>query len=205
MNKERYTVWSQWDEVKDNLASKINESDKNVITFAEIGNNTSHSASNITLSGVKWTNNGDGTITAKRVETSASDSSCNIRTSKGSLYIDNYCNGDYVLSGCPGTGGTLMRALKTTESGEYRATDSGRGVTLVDKGTFEGIYINMFYPSDFDGEVVFKPMVCEKVDFDITDQFVEYRPYVVVNGTRIYVSNTVPTGDIPDGSIGIGW
>lgn len=29
--------------------------------------------------------------------------------------------------------------------------------------------------------------------------------YVVINGIRLYVSSTEPTGDIPDGSIGVGW
>ena len=29
--------------------------------------------------------------------------------------------------------------------------------------------------------------------------------YFTVNGIRVYVSATVPTGDIPDGSVGVGW
>lgn len=29
--------------------------------------------------------------------------------------------------------------------------------------------------------------------------------YIEVNGIRLYVSSTEPTGDIPDGSIGVGW
>lgn len=29
--------------------------------------------------------------------------------------------------------------------------------------------------------------------------------YALVNGIRVYVSATAPTGDIPDGSIGVGW
>lgn len=29
--------------------------------------------------------------------------------------------------------------------------------------------------------------------------------YIVVNGIRLYVSLTAPTGDIPDGSVGVGW
>lgn len=29
--------------------------------------------------------------------------------------------------------------------------------------------------------------------------------YITVGGIRIYVSTTVPTGDIPDGSVGVGW
>lgn len=29
--------------------------------------------------------------------------------------------------------------------------------------------------------------------------------YFMINGVRVYVSSTAPTGDIPSGSIGIGW
>lgn len=29
--------------------------------------------------------------------------------------------------------------------------------------------------------------------------------YITVNGIRLYVSSTEPTGTIPDGSIGVGW
>ena len=29
--------------------------------------------------------------------------------------------------------------------------------------------------------------------------------YAIVNGIRLYVSSTAPTGDIPDGSVGVGW
>lgn len=29
--------------------------------------------------------------------------------------------------------------------------------------------------------------------------------YALINGIRVYVSATAPTGDIPDGSVGVGW
>ena len=29
--------------------------------------------------------------------------------------------------------------------------------------------------------------------------------YAIINGVRLYVSATAPTGDIPDGSVGVGW
>lgn len=29
--------------------------------------------------------------------------------------------------------------------------------------------------------------------------------YAIINGIRLYVATTAPTGDIPDGSIGVGW
>lgn len=29
--------------------------------------------------------------------------------------------------------------------------------------------------------------------------------YAIINGIRLYVSSTAPTGNIPDGSVGVGW
>ena len=29
--------------------------------------------------------------------------------------------------------------------------------------------------------------------------------YALINGIRLYVSSTAPTGNIPDGSVGVGW
>lgn len=29
--------------------------------------------------------------------------------------------------------------------------------------------------------------------------------YALVNGIRLYVASSAPTGDIPDGSVGVGW
>lgn len=29
--------------------------------------------------------------------------------------------------------------------------------------------------------------------------------YIIVNGIRLYISSTEPTGNIPDGSVGLGW
>lgn len=41
---------------------------------------------------------------------------------------------------------------------------------------------------------------------DMTDYIEEKTGgYVVINGIRLYVSSTEPTGDIPDGSVGVGW
>ena len=41
---------------------------------------------------------------------------------------------------------------------------------------------------------------------DMTDYIKEETGgYFVVNGIRIYVASSAPTGTIPDGSIGIGW
>lgn len=70
-------------------------------------------------------------------------------------------------------------------------------------------------------------MFCTKTAWDISNTNVPYIPtnaelsetingqqnttasggngYALINGIRLYASHTAPTGDIPDGSIGVGW
>lgn len=41
---------------------------------------------------------------------------------------------------------------------------------------------------------------------DMTDYIEEQTGgYIVVNGIRIYVASSAPSGEIPEGSIGLGW
>lgn len=75
----------------------------------------------------------------------------------------------------------------------------------------------MYYVYDdtkLDREAGYKPFaagtaakaIADKNGNDITTSYVPvYGNYFVVNGIRIYVSATAPTGTIPDGSIGIGF
>lgn len=41
---------------------------------------------------------------------------------------------------------------------------------------------------------------------DMAD-YIEEQPggYIIINGIRIYVASSAPTGTIPEGSIGLGW
>lgn len=139
---------------------------KNVLDYTEIGTNSAHGTT-YESNGVTFTLNSDGTITVTRTAPATVDSSCNLRTASGSLYIDNYCNGNYVLSGCPNGGGDVtysLRAIRDT----YRPTDTGGGVVLPDKGTYSNIYINMLVSAYFEGSVTFKPMVCSKTNWDVS-------------------------------------
>ena len=55
-------------------------------------------------------------------------------------------------------------------------------------------------------ETISNAAITYQTKADMTD-YIEEQPsgYIVVNGIRLYVSATAPTGDIPDGSIGVGW
>lgn len=178
MNKERYLVWKNYEVLSaapDALTKIIDGGAKNVLNYTEVGNNSSHGTT-VTLNGVTWTLNSDGTITATRAESSTVDSSCNLRISTGSLYVDNYCNGEYVLSGCPMGGGESTYSLRALRGDAYRITDTGLGILLPDKGTSTDIYINMLYNKDYNHTITFKPMICTKAEWDISQEYVPYRP-----------------------------
>lgn len=154
------------------LVELVDVSGKNKLTFAEIGTNDSH-GSTFTSGGVSWTLNQDGSITATRTESSATDSSCNLRIATGSLYIDDYCNGNYVLSGCPTGGGAETYAMRALRGDDYRVTDTGNGAVLPAKGAATDIYINMIYYAAYSGSITFKPMICSSAAWNISTEWIE--------------------------------
>jgi len=156
------------------LAEIIDGGDKNVLDFVEIGTNNSHGAT-FSSGGVSWTLNADGTVTATRTEASATDSSCNLRIDTGSLYVDGYCTGGYVLSGCPEGGGEDTYSLRALRGDTYRVTDTGDGILLPAKGESTDIYINMLYDKEYSGTITFKPMICSQAAWKISKAYQPHR------------------------------
>ncbi len=157
------------------LAELVDSGAKNVISFSEIGTNNSH-GSTYASNGVEYTLNSDFTITVERTATSTVDSSCNLRIDTGSLYIDDWCNGNYVLSGCPEGGGDSTYSLRALRGDDYRVSDTGEGVVLPDKGTNSSIYINMLVMAAFEGTATFKPMVCKQAAWKVSQAHQPFRP-----------------------------
>ena len=154
------------------LVELVDVSGKNKLAFAEIGTNDSH-GSTFTSGGVSWTLNQDGSITATRTASSATDSSCNLRIATGSLYIDDYCDNTFMLSGCPEGGGAETYALRALRGDDYRVTDTGSGALLIGKGYSTDIYINMIYYAAYSGTVTFKPMICSTAAWNISHEWIE--------------------------------
>lgn len=156
------------------LAEIIDSGAKNRLNYSEIGTNSSHGATYVS-NGVTFTLNSDFSITAERTATAAVDSSCNLRIASGSLYIDDFCNGNYILSGCPEGGGNTTYSLRAIRD-DYRPTDTGNGVELPDKGANTNIYINMLVMAAFEGTITFRPMICSKAEWDVSHTYAPYRP-----------------------------
>ena len=146
---------------------------KNVLNYSEIGTNSSHGTS-YTVNGVTFTMNPDGTVTATRVESSDSDSTCNLRTADGNLAVDDLCDGNHVLSGCPSGGGSTDYSIIAIR-GTYRMEDYGNGIVL-DNTSEKSVIVVLAVRKAFTGTITFKPMLCTKAAWDISHQYVPHRP-----------------------------
>lgn len=176
------------DENRAELIELVNVPGKNKLSFSEIGTNNSHGVT-FSSNGVDWTLNADGTITATRTSSSTTDSSCNLRIDTGSLYIDDFCNGSFVLSGCPEGGGENTFSLRALRDEDYRETDTGSGVILPDRGAFSNIYINMLYSKDYTGEITFRPMICSKTAFIISPAWIGPETPEASGGVTVYTNS----------------
>ena len=174
IDSEQESQGSALDEDRAALVEIVDSGAKNVLNYTEIGTNNSHGAVYIS-NGVTFTLNSDGSITAERTTASTVDSSCNLRIASSSLYIDDFCNGNYILSGCPEGGGDTTYSLRAIRD-DYRPTDTGNGVELPDKGANTNIYINILVMATFEGSITFRPMVCSKAFWQVSQTYQPYRP-----------------------------
>lgn len=127
--------------------------------------------------GVTYTINNDGTITANGTPSGTSPSYVVAATLDGSTYKNfaEFCNGDNVLSGCPSGGSSSTYRMYITGTG-YTREDFGTGVELTDTSVsplYLILYIYNGYTAD---NLTFKPMICNKSAWDISQKYVPYVP-----------------------------
>lgn len=114
--------------------------------------------------------NNDGTYTVSGTLAAANSISFNI----GAI------EGDLVLSGCPAGGGDNSYLLRITKSGSQVAgsVDTGNGSDVF---TMEGTdyALNIRFAAGTYTNVVFKPMICTKAAWDISQEYQPYRPNAI--------------------------
>ena len=143
------------------LVHLINESGKNKVL---------PTATTQTVSGITWTVNADGTITATGTATANSYITVQV------LPADSVFDGNYFLSGCPEGGSGSTYALYVAR-GSYTKYDYGEGVVL--SSSADGLNKNLIaivYNGQTVSDLTFKPMICKKVYWDITTKFMPYCP-----------------------------
>lgn len=143
------------------LVHLINESGKNRVK---------PTVTTQTVSGITWTVNADGTITANGTATA------NSYVTVQALPADYVFDGNYFLCGCPSGGGASTYALYVAR-GSYTKYDYGDGVMLSSStDDLNKNLIAIVYSGQTVTDLVFKPMICKKVYWDITHKYMPYCP-----------------------------
>lgn len=158
------------------LIELVDTGAKNLLHFDYIsGGSASGGGSTWTSNGVEFTITNDNEITVTRTSSSSSDATCQVYLSGSKIYVDSFCDGKHILSGCPSGGG-----IDTFWIGAYRnnygAIDFGNGALL---GPTENslIYIQITVKSSYSpSNLVFKPMICTKATWDVSRAYVPYCP-----------------------------
>lgn len=182
------------------LVEVVDSKDKNRLPFNNLdtikAQNTggTWTDNTYTWNGVTFTINEDFSITVNGTATGGN--AVLVLSNPGGFSIEE---GNWVLSGCPEGGSPSSYSISIA----YTVSDTGASAQftscsakLVRLYVIEGTTIT---------NLTFKPMVCSKADWDVSQKYIPNKPYTTVNGKRLYISSTAPTGNIPDGSVGVGW
>ena len=117
--------------------------------------------------GLTCTANSDGSYTVSGTLSSANSITFSI----------NAVDGDLILSGCPAGGGTSTYLCRITKSGVAvsESTDTGSGSNVFTMDGIDYAYAIRFSAGTY-ANIVFKPMICTKAAWDISQTYQPYRP-----------------------------
>lgn len=154
---------------------------KNLLYYNAIkADNANWSTSSVLRNGVRFTLNSDGTVTVNRESADSSNAYITLCINASTTEFDAkpYCDAEHVLSGCPSGGGSSTYALYAARS-TYAMYDYGDGVVLSTTEVAAPIYIMINIYNGYNAQnLVFKPMICTKSQFDISPT---YQPYALPN------------------------
>lgn len=163
------------DEDRAALVEIVDGGGKNRLKVEEVGTGSSHGTT-YENNGVTYTVNNDGTVSLSG--TASAQSYANLRLSSGSaITVDDFCNYNFVLSGCPSGGSESFCLSARTTNNTFVLRDTGNGVLLTNRGSYSGILvtINVQNGKDCSG-IIFRPMICTKAAWGISHEYQPYRP-----------------------------
>lgn len=158
------------------LADLIDSGRKNMFKVCtRIGTNNSNASAVYTQSGVRYTANGDGTITVERISSSSADSLVWLYDDNAAILIDDYCNGLYTFSnGFSGSASTARLRLAKLDGGQHLTVNDH--VIVPDRGSETGINTSIIVYSTFSGSITVKPMCCLTAAYNLSTNFVPFVP-----------------------------
>ena len=112
--------------------------------------------------------------------------------------------GTYIGSGCPSGGATDKYRIDyiINDSTVYRDTGNGVEFTVNDGDVIRSQIV--VYRGNTAPSAAFALMVCLKSAYTVSPTYQPHKGYDIINGRRVYVADTAPTGTIPTGAIWIG-
>ncbi len=157
-NRELYDMDASQEE---EIAYAINTGAKNLINYDGLGY-TSRDGVTRTTRGVTFTLNDDGTVSCSGTNDGTAVSRCRLFMGSSLLYIQDYCTGEYMISGCPINGGstTYYLVAYANTSPSYSVPDYGSGAILTEQSVSGNAFIEMVIGTGVDSTgTVFKPMI----------------------------------------------
>ena len=161
------------------IAEVVDNGAKNLFDYDVLGSNSSSVGTSVVVNGVRFTMNSDKSVTVNRESSSSQDAYVWFRKSDGSArYVTDFCDDEHVFSGAAGASASTYRLYINNINGSNTYKYFGEGEII---GTPQvtpnaaGIFIAASYnPSN----LVIKPMICSKSQWDVSHQF---EPYALPN------------------------
>lgn len=157
------------------LADLIDDGVKNRLPITtRIGPSNATAAATYTQAGVKFTANGDGTITIERLTANTNQAGVWLYDDSSAILVDDYADGTFEFSnGYVGSSTTARMRLSQLYEGGYLYIDEYDKIP--DKGSLTGINVSIVVYPTFTGTAILKPMICRQSYWQITNR---YRPYL---------------------------
>ena len=168
MNKERYLVWKDYKVLSatpDALTQIIDSGAKNTINI--------NAPSGTDSTGITYTPNADNSFTAQGTTTALSQKRLLTISAEDAPKFNGM-----VLSGCPSGGNkSTYRLVFMRDGSPYNvyATDYGNGAVIRNVPAVQ-CRLFIYIESGQTVDITFKPMICTKAEWDISKQYVPYRP-----------------------------
>ena len=121
--------------------------------------------------------NSDGSVTVSGSPTSSStESIATLQLNGSNVDVSSYCNGLYILTGCPSGGGNSTYRLQAAKA-SYATYDYGDGALLIlASGTGVKVEIVVKGSYTISSSLTFRPMVCSLEDYAYSTAYQPYRP-----------------------------
>ena len=159
------------------LINQVDSGAKNKLHITQLGSSDANVGTKVTSQGVEYEIQLDGTITAYR-KSSSSSGACIFLYENGSVKnVSEFFDGQHVWSGNPSQYPSTVMVWYKIGSGSNVTMPNGTILPNAN-GAFVriGFQINATDSPTQSNPIVFKPMICTKADWDVSQKFVPYAP-----------------------------